>query len=1094
MSVEGSFLLGEWQAWPLENRLSKDPHTIIIEPKAMDVLVYLAQYAGDVVSSDQLVSACWPGQFIGDSPIYKIIAQLRKALGDDSRQPNYILTIPKRGYQLIESVTWLSQKKSKLSTPIANWHGASPYRGLQFFDQQHSDVFFGRSRAKSEMIQSIRRAVENDCGFVLLLGKSGSGKSSLIRAGVIPLLTQPGGFDDVVVSGAAILTPLEQTDQQYIQVLFQLLVEHHILLDANDAELLLNAHNSVEACQQFVQSNTPSNKPLLLVIDQIEIIFNQQQTPVQFIDFITCIDALVRSGYILVIAVLRNDYYQAFMEFSLLEALKNSGQQYDLSMPTPAEMAQMIKRPALVAGLTFAQDSLSEEKLDDILLVNASENPDVLPLLQYSLFELYQNRDSNGEMQLSTYRQMGGLTGALSIQAERVYAQLSESAQAQLPKLLHFLIRIGSDSNAPVTRQPMRLDKAWNNDCRQLINAFVKARLFIIEWQGENNQLLITHDALIKHWPRIKRWQEQNQQALKTRARLAEACMRWENENRSRDLLLPTGIPLQEASALIGLEDIDLSATERSLITASQRQARGFNYFKRAIFSACLVLSITAGLAAYNANAARKAAQHSREQADNLINFMLGDLRDRLQQVGRLDILDRVGDQVTTYVANIQNDSLTIDSRLQHIQALKLVGEVRLAEAKNDDALASFIAAYNQAKVLQNQSDQQENLLAVSSELSYWVGYMYYLRGDLEQTKTFWNQYHRGALGLLEINPDHANWWLELSYALNNLGTLASAQGDINAAIKLFKESIHWKRKVLSKQQGDENIMLELADSYSWLGSAYRSLGSLTESLNQFQAELDILNSNHFNDPTNYFWHGRKFLALQQLGILYLEQGSIDQSISTLNDAKSIINLLLEHDNERLDWHWDNANLMFYIGKSYKAKDNFYLANDAFNQAINEISLLTSRDGKAVEWRRLHAAILIELARIDRHQKHQGLAEEKLNNAIDDLELLQHQNIKEQYVIISLAEAYTELGKVLVENGNIEHAKRYWELAHSLLSPLVNEKSPDTRQLHAWVSVLTLLEQWGEILEPWKKLKSTGYRNTDFVQLDKLISDKLEQL
>lgn len=1092
MSLSSGFLLGDWQVSPPENRLSKDKLSLTVEPKAMDVLVYLATHAGEVVSADRLLSACWNSRFLGDNPIYKVIAQLRKALGDTSTHPSYILTIPKRGYQLIEQVCWLEEQQRTSVDQVKSWLNGSPFRGLQFFDQEHSEIFFGRARAKAEIIQHLRRAIENDSGFVLLLGKSGCGKSSLLRAGIIPLLTQANGSDGVAVSGTAILMPLELTDHHYSRALLKLLFKHHVFPVSCENKPLDSIQDCEGICKRLIQRNVCPKKPFLLIIDQLEIILNQyKQSAVELDDFIACLDLLVRSGTVLLICAMRNDYYSVFMEFELLERLKNDGEQYDLNTPTPAEIAQMIRRPAQAARLKFEKLPVTEEKLDDMILTDAVRNLDVLPMLQYSLQQLYQHRDPEGEMQISTYREMGGLFGALANQAERIFSGLPESVQAQFPRLLHFLIRLGVDGSSQVTRQPMNLEQIWNDDCRQLVNAFVGARLMIIELQNRTEQLLITHDALVYHWPRIQQWQEQNQQTLKSRARLLETSRRWENEHRSGDFLLADGKPLQEAQGLLEVPDIYLSAGEKSLIIASGNRVRRFNYFKRAVFCGCVVLGITAAIAAYNANIAGKAADHSRAQADDLISFMLGDLRHRLQEVGRLDILDQIGTKVTAYITNIGGNRLSVDAQLQHIQALKLIGEIRLAQAKNDDALESFNSAYQQTSKLQREFGKQEKLLAASSELSYWIGYIHYLRGDLAQTEQFWQQYYRGTMELVKMDDSRVNWWLELSYALNNLGTLSSSNGNISQAIQQFQQSIKWKHKVLAAWPSDENVLLELADSHSWLGSTYQRLGQLSQAKLEFKTELGVLGQGDVDPTQNFHWQHRAALSLQRSGMLELDMGDINASELALDQSMVIITRLLSQDDSSMDWHWDHSNVLFNLGRVYKAKEEYELATNAFNRVISQMSALLQKDNKVAAWQRTQAKARIELASINRIQNRLLVAEQQLQEAINGLEKLQKSAKDSPLIITELARAYIEVGRVNQQVHKPAKAAQAWNQAKEILEPHMTQSEDMTQQLY-WVTVLALLDQWEQLKLPWSKLKNMGYRSPEFIKIDKIISNYLE--
>lgn len=171
-----------------------DGQTITLEPRMMEVLIALAERAGEVISAEQLLIEVWHGSFYGDNPVHKTIAQLRRKLGDDSRQPRYIETIRKRGYRLLPKVIFPEDYRGAvIGTQV--WGHGNPYVGLQAFDPAHAAVFFGRSHAIAQVLGALRAQLQSQRGLVLVSGASGCGKTSLLRAGVVPLLSQPGGLD-----------------------------------------------------------------------------------------------------------------------------------------------------------------------------------------------------------------------------------------------------------------------------------------------------------------------------------------------------------------------------------------------------------------------------------------------------------------------------------------------------------------------------------------------------------------------------------------------------------------------------------------------------------------------------------------------------------------------------------------------------------------------------------------------------------------------------------------------------------------------------------------------------------------------------------
>ena len=184
------FRLGDLLVAPDENLLLRGADRIVLQPKQMQVLVYLAERGGQVISAEQLLIDCWRGTFYGDNPVHKTIAVLRKSLEDDPLQPRYIQTVRKRGYRILAPVTFPENYSGTVQESIAAWNGECPFRGLEAFQEHHAGIFFGRSRAIAQLIQVLRVQIESGCGLVFVVGGSGAGKSSLLQAGVLPLLNE----------------------------------------------------------------------------------------------------------------------------------------------------------------------------------------------------------------------------------------------------------------------------------------------------------------------------------------------------------------------------------------------------------------------------------------------------------------------------------------------------------------------------------------------------------------------------------------------------------------------------------------------------------------------------------------------------------------------------------------------------------------------------------------------------------------------------------------------------------------------------------------------------------------------------------------
>jgi hypothetical protein len=350
------------------------------------------------------------------------------------------------------------------------WKKGSPFRGLAAFELEHAPVFFGRTRAVSDILQALRQQSTDGRSLVLILGMSGGGKSSVVRAGVLPMLTKPGVIEGITFWRRAVFRPTDVRGDIFAGLARALLKDEALpSLDGEGAgadEFAQILRQSPQAATAMVRNalareaqsdkagGDKANGRLALVIDQMEEMFTHEGIlPEHREAFIDVIDAFARSGRVWVICTLRSDFYPRLAALPKLTALKEGAGQYDLMPPNASEIGQMIRLPTRAAGLRFEEDPTTNESLDDMLRDAALERPEILPLLQFTLEELYQRRTEDGLLTLAAYRELGGVEGSLAQRAEAVFQDLPKDVQAELPKVLNALVSIEQDGHETVGRK-----------------------------------------------------------------------------------------------------------------------------------------------------------------------------------------------------------------------------------------------------------------------------------------------------------------------------------------------------------------------------------------------------------------------------------------------------------------------------------------------------------------------------------------------------------------------------------------------------------------------------------------------------------------
>lgn len=1087
-SIASRFRLGDWLVVPDECALEGPSGRTTIEPKLMTVLVTLCERTDETISAEQLLIECWRGTFYGDNPVHKSIAQLRRALGDSATEPRYIATIRKRGYRIVAPVTFPERYAATVAT-VPRWTTGSPYVGLGAFDAGHAQVFFGRSRAQAWVLGRLRERIGEGCGFVLVLAPSGSGKSSLVRAGVLPLLTQTGGFDGCTALAVSEVDAMRVGTDAYGALADAMLGwqvdgealflggERQFLVEglANDRELVV-----ATIAERLARRRPPREgdgaRVLVIIVDQLERVFASGTAPLAELErLFAALRDLLAGQRVAALALCRNDFYPRIAEVPALVELKSDSGVFDLPLLAAGELAQIIRAPALAAGLRFEHDESTSLRLDDVLRDDAVRQPQSLPLLQHALLEIYQRRSVSGVLSFEAYRAIGGLEGALAQRAEMIFNGLPASAQRRLPELLRTMVALGPDEALPVGRRVAWTDVA-DADTRALAQGFVEHRLFVSDLTGGVPGFAAAHESLFRNWPRAREWVVENRRLLLARARAVAAHARWRDEGRRRDFLLPPGTQLDDARALIADPHVALDAEVRGYVDESITRWRRQRRVRYAAVVAVLVLSLAAATAGVIAALARAEADQRRVQAEGLVGFMLGELTERLRALGKLDVLDSVGNEAMRYLVSLPQDDGNATTQLLRIRASRQIGEIRLSRAEATAADA-FAHARDLAESLAAREPANADAWVELGNAAFWLGQIPFQKNDYAGTTAHWQRYLDAARRLVALKPDDAKALLELSYAQNNLATLDYRTGRMASARERFGESSQLKRRVLTLTPDADAVTADLADTLTWIGRVDEAETAIETAEKHYEEALDALLSLRQRQPDDQRWRYRESLARMHVARLALARGDLAGSITEYSKAREALTELSKSDPSNTVWSHAGALAAVNAAAAKELSGDRNTAEALTRDALAEISAVIERGSRSTDYLRLRQMAAFRIAQI-RRAAGAATAREEFDTLVDDL--TKAPASASPQTTAALANVLTSRAEFAARAGMEQNVQQDSQRAIELLSAV--SESNEAVVLDARMRALSLLGRNTEARALAVRLEAAGFRHPDHVR------------
>lgn len=483
------------------------------------------------------------------------------------------------------------------------------------------------------------------------------------------------------------------------------------------------------------------------------------------------------------------------------------------------------------------------------------------------------------------------------------------------------------------------------------------------------------------------------------------------------------------------------------------------------------ITAIALGLAV-TAYVARNDAQRRQAQAEDILGFMLGDLRARLRTVGRLDLMRVVDDKAIQYFATVNPRDLSDRALEEQARLLAGVGEVRLDEGNHDEALAAFREAHARSTQLHERDPGNGQRLFDLAQAEYWIGYVALQQGDVAEAGTWLRRYRDSALRLAEIDPTNFDWQKEKAYGYHNLAVLDERLGRYAEAERAMLAQRELYRQWLAERPEDPELRFEAANLYSWIGSLAMRQGRLAEGEPFFAEQVDAMRRNVAEQPRVVRWQEYLVDGLLLLADAQASRGRLDDARASVAQALPVAQALAAQDPSNNYWRLSLGRALWWQAW--------------FAMQSPQASTLQAADAAATELSKAHATeplnrhVLGWLLRTRHLQAETALSSGDLPRAREYLLAARTlvepawRTAPDETLRIWQARTRTLQGDIELREGNVIGARSALAEARDLLLAGVGAEVPFPR-LDALIRALLLLGQPAEAAPHLQRLERAGY-------------------
>ncbi len=499
-------------------------------------------------------------------------------------------------------------------------------------------------------------------------------------------------------------------------------------------------------------------------------------------------------------------------------------------------------------------------------------------------------------------------------------------------------------------------------------------------------------------------------------------------------------------------------------------KANTANPLVRVIPAASLAgMTLTSGLAVF-AFDKRDEARDQRREAEGLVGFMLGDLRDELEPIGKLKALDAVGSRALAYFESQDKTELSDAALAQRSHALNLLGQISNSRADPDGALSRYREAMRSTAELVERSPDDPQRLFDHAQNVFWIGEIARRRGQSGQAESAYRDYKRLADRMVAAEPDNLKWRMEVLYANENIGITLYNQRRLVEAAQIFEDSLRPMKSSASIDSSNTDYQKELSTLFAWLADAHSAQGHLATAIGVREQQLAFLRRLIAGGRSDVVFRQELIPAHQALGILFTSQGQSERGIEQLRRAVAEADRLIPVEPDNAYWRGLGAKAQLELAKTLLALNRTADAAAVARAGCDDTRRVLSRDSSAT-WRSLQTACFSVRSRLAMatganadagRLAAQALASARTERSADP--------IKDRYKI---AAEHLLLGDVRRRMGDADGARTTWTAGLAQLPRNVTERPVEMKER---AELLRRLERPDEARPIVERLAAIGYK------------------